>query len=312
MKRFLAKHTPLVILAVLCLVLAVIFPNFRQTDNVQRLLQRTCVVAIIAVGQTLVIIVGGIDLSVGSVAALGGGAAVWVMNKLGVPVPVGVLTGALVGMVCGALSGLLSTKGRIPSFIATLGMMMIARGAVLLLLRGKPLYDAPKAFRYLGGTQGWWIPIAIAGAIMMVVSITLSMTRFGRELYACGGNLSGARLSGIPVDRVRTLAFLICGMLSGFAGCMLASRTNVAEPMGAQGMELDAIAACVIGGASLMGGEGGAVGSVAGALIMNVLVNICNLTDFDVYWQYVLIGALIIVLVWYDAWRKRRSGLLRD
>ncbi len=312
MKRFLAKHTPLVILAVLCLALAVIFPNFRQTDNVQRLLQRTCVVAIIAVGQTLVIIVGGIDLSVGSVAALGGGFSVWMMNKLGMPVPVGILAGAGIGMVCGLLNGLLSTKGRIPSFIATLGMMMIARGAVLLLLRGQPLYDPPKAFRYLGGTQGWWIPIVIAGAIMCVVAIMLSFMRFGRELYACGGNLTGARLSGIPVDRVRTAAFLICGMLSGFGGCMLASRTNVAEPMAAQGMELDAIAACVIGGASLMGGEGGAIGSVAGALIMNVLVNICNLTDFDVYWQYVLIGALIIVLVWYDAWRKRRVGLLRD
>lgn len=312
MKRILAKHTPLLILAALCLALAVAFPNFRQADNLQRVLQRTCAVAIVAVGQTLVIIVGGIDLSVGSVAALGGGVAVWVMNTLGAPVPIGVAAGAAAGLLCGAISGWLATKGRIPSFIATLGMMMMARGAVLLLLQGQPLYDPPKAFRYLGGTQGWWIPVLIAAGITAATSIMLSMTRLGREVYASGGNLTGARLSGILVDRVRTAAFSLCGLCAGFAGCMLASRTNVAEPMAAQGMELDAIAACVIGGASLMGGEGGALGSVAGALIMNVLVNICNLTDFDVYWQYVLVGGLIIALVWYDALRKRRAGLLRD
>ena len=312
MKRFLAKHSPLVILAGLCIVLAIVSSDFRQQDNLQRVLTRTCVVGIIAIGQTLVIITAGIDLSVGSVAALSGAVAALAMKSAGLPVPVGIAAGTLTGLACGVINGLMVTGARIPSFIATLGMMMMARGAVLLITGGKPIFGLPKAFRYLGGTRGWWIPVLLTAFIAAAVAVTLVLTRFGRELYATGGNATGARLSGIRIDRVRIAAFGLCGLLTGFAGCVLASRTGIAEPTAAEGMELDAIAACVIGGASLMGGEGGAIGSVAGGLIMNVLVNFCNLMDFDVYWQYVLVGALIVTLVAYDTWRKRRAGFLRD
>jgi len=143
-------------------------------------------------------------------------------------------------------------------------------------------------------------------------SITLAGTRFGRALYAIGGNMTAARLSGVAVDRVRFAAYALCGSLAGFAGVMLASRTGIAQPTGGEGTELDAIAACVIGGASLMGGEGGCVGSLAGALIMNVLVNFCNLKNINSSWQKVLVGALIVILVYYDNLRKRKAGLLKE
>jgi ribose/xylose/arabinose/galactoside ABC-type transport system permease subunit len=154
--------------------------------------------------------------------------------------------------------------------------------------------------------------VAITVAIAAVFSIILTFTRFGRAIYAIGGNQTAARLSGIRVDRVRIAAFALCGMLAGFAGVMLASRTGVGSPNAADGGELDAIAACVIGGASLMGGEGGCSGTVAGALIMNVLVNFCNLKNINSSWQKVLVGALIVVLVYYDNVRKRKAGLLKE
>jgi len=318
MKRFLARHSPLVILAGLCLVLAALVPDFGRPGNLQSVAYRTSVVGMIAVGQTLVVITGGIDLSVGSVAALSGVVSALLMTRAGLPVPLGVVAGCLTGLLCGLVNGLLTAKGRMPAFIATLGMMMAARGAALLAARGVTISNLPASFLYLGGTRdvmglrGWWIPVALTLLAAAVVSVILGTTRFGRAIFAVGGNATGARLSGVAVDWVRIAAFATCGLLTGFAGVLLTSRTSIADPSAAEGMELDAIAACVIGGASLMGGEGGPIGSLAGALIMNVLVNVCNLKHYDVYWQLILIGGLIVLLVYYDSLRKRRAGLLRD
>ncbi len=382
MKRLLARHSPLVILAGLCVVLAIVSEDFRKPENLQRVAYRTSVVGIIALGQTFVIITGGIDLAVGSVAALAGVVACLAMRDLHMPMAVGVwgsailgqfsgiavavaawrllrrrglpgfvvagvgtlagmffglvialsagrmllrmlpdvpvpvslavLLGTLVGLGTGLVSGLLATKGRIPPFIATLGMMMVARGLVLLISKGVRVFGLPESFRYLGGARGWYIPVGITAAIAVVLAVALTFTRFGRAIFATGGNANGARLSGISVDRVRITAFGLCGALTAFAGVMLASRTGVAEPTAAEGMELDAIAACVIGGASLMGGEGGVIGSLAGALIMNVLVNFCNLKGFDVYWQKVLVGTLIVALVYYDNFRRRKAGFIKE
>jgi len=275
-------------------------------------------VGIIAVGQTLVIVSGGIDLSVGSVAALSGVVGCLAMTKGGMSPLAGMLAGMNMGLLCGLINGLLTTRGRIPSFIVTLGMMMAARGFALLLAKGQTISGLPQNFLYLGGTRevfgarGWWIPVVITVAIAVVASIVLLATRYGRSLYATGGNAEGARLSGVSTDRIRVIAFTYCGLLSGFAGVVLASRTSIGDPSAAAGVELDAIAACVIGGASLMGGEGGCIGSLAGALIMNVLVNVCNLKGYNAYWQSILIGGLIVFLVCYDSARKRRAGLLRD
>ena len=193
-----------------------------------------------------------------------------------------------------------------------------ARAAAPFAYGAVPICRIPKGVRYLGGGQKIgdrgtaWIPILIALTVACVIAVMLAHTRFGRALYATGGNLTGARLSGIAVDRVRTGAYMLSGLLAGLAGIMLAARTSVADPNGAEGYELDATAACVMGGASLMGGEGGALGVLAGALIMNVLVNFCNLNDISVYWQRLLVGSLIIALVYYDSARKRRAGLTKD
>ncbi len=312
MKQLLARHSPLVILAALCIVVAILSPQFRTAHNLQNVAYRTAVVGIIATGQVLVILTAGIDLSVGSVAALAGVVACLLMKLWGVPAVPGILAGTAVGLGIGCINGLLVTKGRIPPFIATLGMMMVARGVAHLLSGSVSVSAVGDAFAYLGGAKGWSVPVVITLVITAFFSITLAGTRFGRALYAIGGNMTAARLSGVSVDRVRFAAYAICGALAGFAGVMLASRTGIAQPTAGEGTELDAIAACVIGGASLMGGEGGTVGALAGALIMNVLVNFCNLKNLPPYWQMVLVGSLIIVLIYYDNYRKRKAGLLRE
>lgn len=312
MKRLLARHSPLAILSVLCVVLAVLSPSFGTAENVKNLAQRTCTIAIMSMGELLVIITGGIDLSVGSVAALSGVAGAKVIADGGAPVAVGVLVGTLVGASVGLLNGFLVAKGRIQPFIATLGTMMVARGAALVLADGQPVYGLPPAFRWLGGAGGWGVPVVITLIIVAAITVLLNTTRLGRAIYATGGSMQGARLSGLRVARTLLIVYTLSGMCAGFGGMMEASRVSVADPSGAEGYELDAIAACVIGGASLMGGEGAALGPLAGALIMGVLVNFCNLEDIPPYWQRIIVGTLVVALVFYDNWRKRRAGLLRD
>ena len=311
MKRFVAKHSPLFILAALCILLGIISPGFREIGNLQRVAYRTSVIGLIAVGELLVILTAGIDLSVGSVAAVAGVVACVTMKDYGFPVPLGIIAGIAAGLFCGSLNGVLSAKGRIPPFIVTLGMMMAARGVTLILSRAQTISGLPASFGWLAG-KVWWIPVGITLSMAVLFAVILNATRFGRALYAIGGNLQAARLSGINVDRMRIYAFALSGTLAGFAGVMLASRVSVATPNAAEMYELDAIAACVIGGASLMGGEGGAVAAIAGALIMMVLRNFCNLEDINVYWQQVFVGALIIALVFYDNLRKRKAGLLSN
>ncbi|MFO7975846.1 MAG: ABC transporter permease [Candidatus Hydrogenedentota bacterium] len=317
MKQFLAKHSPLVILAVLCIVVAAVMPNFRKPGNLKKVAYRTPVIGIMASGETLVILTGGIDLSVGSVAALSGAVTGKTMNaveehELPFAVTIGVAAGLAVAMLCGAISGFATAYGKIPAFISTLGMMMMARGAALLITGGAPIGGFPDRFAYLGGTRGWYIPVSIMVGIVAVLTIVLVLTRFGRSIYAIGGNAQSARLSGIPVNRSRMLVFVICALLAGFAGIVESSRPMIASPTGAEGYELEAIAACVIGGTSLMGGEGTVIGALAGTLIMQVLVNICNLSGIESDWQKILVGGLVIVLVAYDTYRKRKSGLLKE
>ncbi len=312
MKRFIARHSPLFILAGLCILLAVISPDFRSRGNLQSVPYRTAVIGLVAVGELLVILTAGIDLSVGSVAALSGAVAGVSMVEYNLPVPLGILAGMATGLIAGGINGILVTKGRIPPFIVTLGMMMAARGGALIVSGARPVSGWPDSFAWLGGTKAWWVPVVITVTVAVAISVMLLLTRFGRALYAVGGNMQAARLSGINVDRVRFSAFAMSGLLAGFAGVMLASQTSVASPNAAEMYELDAIAGCVIGGASLMGGEGGAIASLAGALIVMVLRNFCNLEDIEVYWQPVFVGALVVALVFYDNLRKRKAGLLNE
>ncbi len=323
MRRLLAKHSPLVILAGLCIILSILSEDFRDPRNLREVMLRTSALGVIALGQLLVILTGGIDLSVGSVAAFAGVCAGLAMKALEpslgpLAMPVGVLAGLAAGLLCGGINGVLAAKGRIQPFIVTLGMMMVARGAALLLTGSQTVFGLPVSIKYLGGTarmgEGvtWWIPVIIFIIAAAVFVVLLSFTRFGRALYATGGNREGARLSGINTDLVRTGAFAISGLMAGLGGVLIMAKVSVADPKAAEMLELDAIAACVIGGASLIGGEGNPLGAVAGALIMNVLVNFCNLMNISPNWQRILVGGLIIALVFYDNFRKRRAGLLKE
>jgi ribose/xylose/arabinose/galactoside ABC-type transport system permease subunit len=322
MKRFIAKNFPLFILGALCLAMAFASESFRQPSNLQSVALRTCFIAVMAIGQLLVILTAGIDLSVGSVAALSGMVTARLVSSgemgMALPWPVGIAGGLGVGLLCGLCNGVLVAKGRIPPFIATLGMMMIARGATYIISDGKTIFNLPPFFSYLGGKEeiagysGWWVPVLLVLVLTLVFIVMLTYTRFGRAIYATGGNLAAARLSGLPVDWVRIRAYALCSLMAALSGIMLDARTSVATANAAEMAELEAIAACVIGGASLMGGEGGAGGALAGALIMYVLVNFCNLNGISVHWQRVLVGSLIIALVYYDSVRKRKAGLLKD
>ncbi|MCC6446197.1 MAG: ABC transporter permease [Armatimonadetes bacterium] len=304
--RLLEKLAPLVALIVLVTLLAVLSPTFRTTGNLWTVARQTAVICIIAIGETFVIIAGGIDLSVGSVAALAG--AVGALAMLKIPsVPVGILVGMLTGALCGFVNGFITARAQMPSFIATLGMMGIARGAALILSGGNPIFDLPKGFDYLGGGNllGIPFPVFLTALIAMIAYVVLAYTRLGRYTYAVGGNARAARLSGVNVDRQLIVVFTICGLLAGLAGVVLASRTASAQPTAGRSYELDSIAACVIGGASLMGGEGAVSGTLIGAFLMSVIRNGCNLLAINEYWQQVTIGAIIILAVFYDHLRKR-------
>ncbi len=321
MARFISKNLLIIVLGAVCILLPLVLPFFEATEdsakfftaaNLQNVARRISAVSVVAVGEVLVILTGGIDLSVGSVAAFsqmvtGHSIKVWGWSTLP-----GYALGIFTGFVCGSINGLLITKGRIPPFIATLGMMLAARGAALGISGGSRFSGFPESFRWLGGGERWWIPFFVMLSIVILFFIILNYTRFGRELYATGGNLVGARLTGINVDRVRLGAYALSGTLAGFAGMMIASRAGVCDPNTAENFELDAIAACVVGGASLIGGEGGAIGALLGALIIGVLVNICQLNGMRNEWQRVFIGVLIVALVFVDNMRKRRAGELKD
>lgn len=321
-RHFVAKHFPLFILAAIVITFAIVSPHFRKWNNMSEVMARTTFVGVLAMGQLLVILTGGIDLSVGSIAAVAGMVgcmcmktdgleAIWASSPALV-VAVGLIAGTLTGLLCGAVNGVLVAKGKIPPFVVTLGMMMAARGAARLLSGGQNISALPKGFEWVGGAVVWYVPVCIMLGITLVCALMLNFSRFGRYLYAIGGNREATRLSGIAVDRMRILAFSICGMAAGFGGMIMASRTNIGNPNAAEMSELDAIAACVIGGASLSGGEGGAFTALAGALIMAVLNNFCILQGINDNWQRVTIGTLIIGFVFYDNLRKRRVGLLKE
>jgi len=307
-ESILDRIAPFLALLVLGGTLAFTTKNFLSTDNLLNISLQTAVIAIIAIGETFVIIAAGIDLAVGSVVALSGVVACMAMTHH-LAVPLAVLIGVAMGGFCGLFNGAITTKFRMPPFIVTLGMMGIGRGGALVLTDGTPIYDLPESFDWLGKARlaGVPVPALLMVVIAIAASILLKYTRFGRQVYAIGGNAEAARLSGIPTARNLTVVFMLCGALSGFAGVMHASRIGIGSPTEGQMYELDAIAAAVIGGASLFGGEGTVLGTVLGAFLMSILRNGCNLLGLKVYWQQVTIGAIIILAVMYDHLRRRKA-----
>jgi ribose transport system permease protein len=281
--------------------------DFLSVGNLTNILAQVCVTAVLAAGASFVIFGGGIDLSVGSLLALSAALAAGAL-KAGCMVPVACAVGVLAGAAFGAANGVLVAWLGLPPFIATLGMMGIARGCTYVYLGGAPLFTFPPAFRLLAEGHVLGIPasLVVMGAVFGLGALLLARTRFGRSVYALGGNEEAARLSGIPVRRLKASLYVLGGAAAGLAGLLLAARLDSAEPQAGDGYELDAIAAVVMGGASLSGGEGTIWGSLVGALIMGVVRNGLNLLNVSSYWQKVAIGGIILVAVLFDVGRRRR------
>jgi ribose transport system permease protein len=295
-------------LIVVFVFLSIASPQFLTADNLFNIGSQTAYTAVIAIGLTLVIITAGIDLSVGSVAALSGVLGVMMMADAGLPVPLAILGGTLVGAICGLVNGLLVSVAGLNPFIATLGMLTVARGLTYIFTNAVSVFGAPGSFRLLGQGVLGPIPIPILTVLVVAVAgyIVLSRTRLGRYAYAIGSNPEAARLSGIPIRRYLTSVYVISGALAGLGGMIAASRVNSGQPNFGIGLELDAIAAAVIGGASLFGGQGTVVGTLIGAFLVALIRNGSVLLDINTFYQQVIIGVVIWVAVFWDQYRRRR------
>jgi ribose transport system permease protein len=294
-------------LLALCVVLWAATPHFLTVSNLLNVLEQTSINAIVAVGMTYVIISGGIDLSVGSVLAVAGIALALALEG-GLQAPAAIGIALATGTVCGLANGVLITLGRLPPFIATLGMMSVARGAALMLAEGRPISGFSEGFRALATARVVMVPapVLLTAAVYLVAHFVLVRTVFGRATYAIGGNEEAARLSGVHVHFHKTAVYGVAGLTSAVAAILLTARLNSAQPTAGTMYELDAIAATVIGGTSLLGGEGTLGGALIGALIMGVLRNGLNLLNVSSFFQQVVIGAVIIGAVLIDMSLKRR------
>jgi ribose transport system permease protein len=292
-------------LLALGLLLTALTPHFLTVSNLLNVMEQTSINAVIAVGMTFVILSGGIDLSVGSLVALSGVVLATVLQA-GAPLPVALLAGLLAGALCGLLNGSLVTLGRLPPFIATLGMMSVARGAALLFTDGRPVSGFPPGFRSLatGRVLLVPVPVLVTLAVYVLAHLVLTRTRFGRYVYAIGGNEEATRLSGVSVRFHKTMVYALSGLVSGLAAAILTARLNSAQPIAGIMYELDAIAATVIGGTSLLGGQGRVTGTLVGALIMGVLRNGLNLLGISSFLQQVVIGLVIVGAVLLDSLLK--------
>ncbi|GAA4308425.1 ABC transporter permease [Compostibacter hankyongensis] len=282
--------------------LTIAFPPFIKPSNIVNVLRQTAVNGILAVGMTFVIITAGIDLSVGSVLALSAVAATSLAHPGEYPLILSLLIGLLVGCACGALNGVLIAKKRLAPFIVTLAMMSVARGVALVYSSGRPIINLSDSYNQIGGGYLAGIPVPVIIFLVIVLSgvFVLRYTRFGRYVYAIGGNELAARVSGINTTRILIWTYVIMGALAGVAGIVLSSRVMSGSPAMGEGYELDAIAAVVIGGTSLFGGVGSISGTVVGALIMGVMDNGLDMLNVSSYWQQVVKGAIIVLAVLLD------------
>ena len=307
-KELFMRFAPLLSLVLLVAFFSVASEWFFSLDNLMTIALQTSVIGIMAIGVTYVIITGGIDLSLGSVMAFAGVCA-GLAATAGMPLVVCIIAGICAATLCGCISGLLVSRAGIPPFIATLGIMMSARGLNLVFTDGRAIYfmDYP-IFRMLAHGKLLDLipyPVIYLTVIALVAAWVLQRTTLGRYIYAVGSNEEAARLSGINVRRFKLLAYAICGFLTGLAGMVLAARLNSGQPSVGVGYELEAIAAVVIGGTSLAGGIGTIGGTVIGAFIMGVLKNGLNLMGVSQFWQMVAMGIVVVAAVYLDNLRKR-------
>lgn len=303
-------------LVVLILVFTFSSSNFFQFNNIVGILLSTAVIGVLALGSTFVIITGGIDLSVGTVMTLSAVMTGVFITFLDLPVPLGILGGILTGALCGLISGTLVARFKIPPFIATLAMMMIAKGLALVISGTKPIYfnDNPVFSKIAQSSliadliPGFRIPNAVLIFFLAAIvgSVILSRTIVGRYNFALGSNEESTRLSGVNVNYWKIVIYTITGLFTGLAGVLIASRLNSAQPALGSGYELEAIAAVVIGGTSLSGGKGTIIGTVIGALIMSVLTNGLRILSVPQEWQTVVVGLVILFAVYADMMRRKK------
>lgn len=286
----------------LCILLSVATPHFLTGQNLLIILRQVSVNGILAIGVTFVIIAGGIDLSLGSVVALTGVVAAGYAHPNTYPLIVPLLIGLFTGVGVGLINGLVITLGKVAPFIVTLGMMTMARGLALVWSDGRPVSNLSPAFNFIGGGDWLYIPVPILLFVLVVVVsyILLNNTTIGRYIYAVGGNEQAAKASGIRVNAVKLFAYIICGGLAALAGIVLASRITTGQPNAGIAYELDAIAAVVIGGTSLMGGRGTVTGTVVGVLIIGIINNGLDLLNVSSYYQQIIKGVIIIGAVLLD------------
>jgi ribose transport system permease protein len=318
-KEHVARFQSLIALALMVVALSIASDNFLTFDNGLNVLRQVSINLCLSIGMTMIILSGGIDLSVGSVLALSGAVAAGLL-KNGMLLPYtdyalqftvfgAIIAGVVVGLTLGWVNGFVITRFGLPPFVATLGMLSIARGLTMLWTGGFPITDLGEEFRFIG--TGYWLgvpmPVWISAALVVVFSVITRRTPFGRYLYAVGGNERAAKLSGLNVDRIKRLVYTLGGGLAGVAGLLLAARLDSATPIAGASYELNSIAAVVIGGTSLSGGRGSIFGTVLGCLIIGVLENGLVLLEVSPFWQQVVKGVVILTAVAIDRMSRREE-----
>jgi ribose/xylose/arabinose/galactoside ABC-type transport system permease subunit len=304
---FLSQYGALVVLALLLLGMSMSSKEFATVANLTNVARQVSINAVISAGMTFVIITAGIDLSVGSLVALAGCVGMIVLNWTDSSI-IGVMAGIALAGLSGAVTGAIIAWTRIPAFIVTLAGLTILRGLALIITGGSPIIKFEGGFRFLGQGVLWGlpVPVLIMGAVMLAMHIVLTRTAFGAHVYAVGGNEEASRLSGINVAITKLRVYTIGGLLTGLAGMILMGRLSSAQPNTGEGFELDAIAAVIIGGTSLMGGRGTIWGTLVGAVVIGILNNGFNLMAVDAHYQLVAKGVIILLAVLLDQYLKRK------
>ena len=309
-KSFLKENVAIISgLVILCLFLTFMSDSFLTQSNLMSLLRQMTNNVFLTLGVMRCIIIGGIDISVGSVFALGGTVAAGMIAHYHVPIPAAIMLGLLAGAACGAFNGFFVSMVRVPAFIATMAMLNIARGIAYLMTNAEPIRCTEKAFTNLGTGRLGIIPLPVIYAVAWVILIWLFLnkTRMGRYVYAVGGNMEAARFSGINIKVVQFTVHTLSGFLAAWAGIVMAARMYSGQPAVAVGWEMDAVAASALGGVSLMGGSGSVVSAMIGVLIIGVLKNGLNLMNVNSFWQLIVQGLVVLAAVSMDMVKQRKQ-----
>ena len=313
-KRFsLSKIFVYLVLVVIILFFTVTTDTFLTSKNILNICRQISMIGICSVGLTMVLLTGGIDISVGSIIALVGVVAAKLIGEAGMAIFPAMVIGVVVGALCGLINGIMVAKFDVPALITTLAMQTMARGAAYILTSGIPIYGLPEEIKTLG--QGYFFKIPIPVIIMALIFLfgwwLLEQTRFGRYTYAIGGNQEVARLSGINVLKMKIFIYTLSGLFAGLSGVIMLSRINSGQPATSSGFEMDVITGAVLGGISVAGGEGKLVNVIAGVLIMGMLSNGMTLMNLDEYWQWVVKGIVLLLAVTFDNMQRKRNAKVK-